>query len=410
MKHLFAYKLTTLMLVIVAIASVAARAQESTNGEKSESAEEITNFDDVFAEETPANEGAPANASEKNSNVTVLDEMGIEGEGINEAAPVDKKTKAESVKVMDATELQGSSATIADATNRSSGVKIRQSGGMGSESKINIRGMEGKNVKVLVDGVPVDNGNGNFSVNDIPIDKIDRIEIYKSYVPERFATDGMGGVINIVTHDLPKSSITGSYGFGSFNTHKASLDAKYVWVVDSLKGRSVATGISAYYNYSDNDYEFTTPYMDTTVTRDHDRYYSYNVLPYVSLEKFFFDRMTLGVIYNAMDKEIQSNAHRIEEATANAQSYGVNLSLEKANLFVKGLSMGLSLSYAFGKEAIVDTSHTYYYGWDKNNFRENKRAFGEITMGGASHIERKNQTFVAPWNFDYAFTPNHTLT
>jgi TonB-dependent Receptor Plug Domain. len=38
---------------------------------------------------------------------------------------------------------------------------------------------------VLVDGVPVDNGNGNFSVNDIPIDKIDRIEIYKSYVPER---------------------------------------------------------------------------------------------------------------------------------------------------------------------------------------------------------------------------------
>lgn len=413
MKHLFAYKLTTLMLVVVAIASVAARAQESASGENAESAEEITNFDDVFGEETSTNESAPAEqsaAKSGSSGVTVLDEMGIEGEGINEAAPVDKKTKAESVKVMDATELQGSSATIADATNRSSGVKIRQSGGMGSESKINIRGMEGKNVKVLVDGVPVDNGNGNFSVNDIPIDKIDRIEIYKSYVPERFATDGMGGVINIVTHDLPKSTITGSYSFGSFNTHKASLDAKYVWVIDSLKSRSIATGISAYYNYSDNDYEFTTPYMDTTVTRDHDRYYSYNVLPYVSFERFFFDKLTLGVIYNAMDKEIQSKAHRIEEATANAQSYGVNLSLEKANLFLKGLSMGLSLSYANGKEAIVDTSHTYYYGWGKDNARENKKAFGEITFGGASHIERENQTVVAPWNFDYAFTQNHVLT
>ena len=182
--------------------------------------DDITNFDDIFAEESATSESTPASAPEKKSDVTLLDEMGVEGEGINEAAPVDKKTKAESVKVMDATELQGSSATIADATNRSSGVKIRQSGGMGSESKINIRGMEGKNVKVLVDGVPVDNGNGNFSVNDIPIDKIDRIEIYKSYVPERFATDGMGGVINIVTHDLPKSSITGSYSFGSFNTHK----------------------------------------------------------------------------------------------------------------------------------------------------------------------------------------------
>ena len=413
MKHLFAYKLTTLVLVMMAMASVAVRAQESANGENAESAEEITNFDDVFGEETSTNESAPAEqsaAKSGSSGVTVLDEMGIEGEGINEAAPVDKKTKAESVKVMDATELQGSSATIADATNRSSGVKIRQSGGMGSESKINIRGMEGKNVKVLVDGVPVDNGNGNFSVNDIPIDKIDRIEIYKSYVPERFATDGMGGVINIVTHDLPKSSVTGSYSFGSFNTHKASLDAKYVWVTDSLKSRSVATGISAYYNYSDNDYEFTTPYMDTTVTREHDRYYSYNVLPYVSFERFFFDKLTLGVIYNAMDKEIQSNAHRIEEATANAQSYGVNLSLEKANLFVKGLSMGLSFSYAYGKEVVVDTSHTYYYGWGKDNARESKAAFGEISLGGASHIERENQTVVAPWNFDYAFTQNHILT
>ena len=184
MKHLFAYKLTTLVLVIVAIASVAARAQDSANGENAESAEEITNFDDIFGDETSTNESAPAsapaseNANDLQIDVTVLDEMGVEGEGINETAPVDKKTKAESVKVMDTRELQGSSATVADATNRSSGVKVRQSGGLGGETKINIRGMEGKNVKVLVDGVPVDNGNGNLSVNDIPIDNIDRIEVY----------------------------------------------------------------------------------------------------------------------------------------------------------------------------------------------------------------------------------------
>ena len=372
--------------------------------------DDVTNFDDIFAEEATTNESAPASAPEKKADVTVLDEMGIEGEGIKESQPVDKKTKAESVKVMDATELQGSSATIADATNRSSGVKVRQSGGMGSESKINIRGMEGKNVKVLVDGVPVDNGNGSLSVNDIPIDKIDRIEVYKSYVPERFATDGMGGVINIVTHNLPKSSVTGSYSFGSFNTHKASLDAKYVWVIDSTKSRAVATGLSAYYNYSDNDYEFTTPYMDTVVTRDHDRYYSYNVAPYLSFERFFFDRITLGAGYNAMDKEIQSTAHRVEEATANAQSYGINFSLEKANLFIKGLSMAVSANYAYGEESVIDTSHTYYYGWGRDNFRESKKAFGEISLGGASHIERKNLTFTAPWNFDYAFTPSHILT
>ena len=156
MKRIFVYKLITIILILIAIAAVATRAQESTGANPDE---DVTNFDEFFAEESSnPSSGTDKNANDSQIGVTVLDEIGIEGEGINEAAPVDKKTKAESVKVMDATEMQGSSTTIADATNRSSGVKIRQSGGMGSESKINIRGMEGKNVKVLVDGVPVDNG------------------------------------------------------------------------------------------------------------------------------------------------------------------------------------------------------------------------------------------------------------
>ena len=78
MKHLFAYKLTTLVLVILAIASVAARAQETLNDANAESAEEITNFDDIFAEETSTNESAPAEqsaAKSGSSGVTVLDEM-----------------------------------------------------------------------------------------------------------------------------------------------------------------------------------------------------------------------------------------------------------------------------------------------------------------------------------------------
>ncbi len=386
--------------------------------------DEVTSYDDAFFDEpatvseTPAptaakTEGAaetPSKNSSKPSDVTVLDGLSVEDESEAEATPVDTKTKAESVKVLDAKELQGSSATIAEATNRSSGVKVRQSGGLGSESKINIRGMEGKNVKVLVDGVPVDNGNGSLSVNDIPIDKIDRIEVYKSYVPERFATDGMGGVINIVTHNLPESSIAGSYSFGSFNTHKASLDAKYVWTVDSANQRSVETGISAYYNYSDNDYEFTTPYMDTTVTREHDRYYSYSISPFVNLNNFWFDRISLGASFGGMNKEIQSTAHRVEDAFAEAWGYGVSLGLEKKDLFVKGLSAGLSLNFNYSKDRVVDTSHVYYYGWDKTNFKESKGVSGEISMGSATFIERENYTLTMPWNVDYAFNENHSLT
>ena len=389
--------------------------------------DEVTSYDDAFFDEpVTVSEDAASTApmamdsesfsetslhkSAKSSDITVLDGLSVEDESEAEMAPVDTKTKAESVKVLDTKELQGSSATIADATNRSSGVKIRQSGGMGGESKINIRGMEGKNVKVLVDGVPVDNGNGSLSINDIPIDKVDRIEVYKSYVPERFATDGMGGVINIVTRNMPKNSIAGSYSFGSFNTHKASLDAKYVWALDSAKNRSVETGISAYYNYSDNDYDFTTPYMDTTVTREHDRYYSYSIAPFVNLNNFWFDRISLGLNFEKMGKEIQSTAHRVEDAKADASGFGVSLSFEKADLFITGLSAAISVNFAYGTESVVDTSHVYFFGWDKENFRNSKMAYGELSPGSAARIERKNYTVVLPWNVDYAFNKNHVLT
>jgi len=394
------------VLASVALSSLCAFAQT----------EEVTSYDDSFFDEPAAvnEEPAPtASNSEsvaKPSDVTVLDGLSVEDESEAESAPVDTKTMAESVKVLDTKELQGSSATVAEATNRSSGVKIRQSGGLGGESKINIRGMEGKNVKVLVDGVPVNNGNGDLSVNDIPIDKIDRIEVYKSYVPERFATDGMGGVINIVTHNLPESSIGGSYSFGSFNTHKASLDAKYVWVTDSSKNRSVETGLSAYYNYSDNDYEFTTPYMDTTVTREHDRYYSYSIAPFVNMNRFWFDRISLGASFGRMNKEIQSTAHRVEDAFADAWGYGVSLGLEKTDLFVKGLSAGLSVNFNYSKDRIVDTSYVYYFGWDKENFRKSKMMSGEISMGSAALLERKNYTFTLPWNVDYEFFKEHKLS
>lgn len=70
MKHMLAYKLTTLILVMVAIAAMAARAQEPANGVNGESVEEITNFDDVFGEKTAGqstNDAANASVN-KNAN------------------------------------------------------------------------------------------------------------------------------------------------------------------------------------------------------------------------------------------------------------------------------------------------------------------------------------------------------
>ncbi len=386
--------------------------------------EEVSVFDESFFDGEEASENVPETSdgerrdskapeeigrpTNETDGVTVLEGLSVEDEAESESPAADTKTKAESVTVLDTKELQGSSATIADVANRSSGVKVRQSGGLGGEAKINIRGMEGKNVKVLVNGIPVENGDGNLSVSDIPIDKIERVEVYKSYVPERFATDGMGGAINIVTKELPKSSATASYSFGSFNTHKASLDAKYVFKTDSANSRAVETGISAYYNYSDNDYEFTTPYMDTTVTREHNRYYGYNISPFVNLKNYWFDKISVGGSYSASALEVQSTSHRVEQMMSRSDGFGTSLGLEKS--WRSGLSVSLGFSYSDFDDRLIDTSHVYYYGWGKDAFRESSSPLGELSVGSPTWNTRDIFSIEAPWNAVYAFNENHSLT
>ena len=157
MEMRFEFKFVTLALTIASMtlfAAVSVRAQE----------DEITSIDD-FLEETDGNAGtdfasgesSKSDESNKNgenpnsapsSNVTQLDELSVETDA--EAEQVKQAKKVEAVSTIDAAELQNTSKSVSKAVNSSSGVKVRKSGGMGGEGKINIRGMEGKNIKVLV--------------------------------------------------------------------------------------------------------------------------------------------------------------------------------------------------------------------------------------------------------------------
>src|SRR3712207_7489543 len=59
-----------------------------------------------------------------------------------------------------------------------------------------------------------------FSLDEIPIDIIERIEVYKSIIPARFGCDGLGGAVNIVTKEFSTDYLDASYELGSFQTHK----------------------------------------------------------------------------------------------------------------------------------------------------------------------------------------------
>ena len=87
------------------------------------------------------------------------------------------------VAVLDATKFHNSSMELSDLLNRASGVKIRQSGGLGSATSVNLNGFSGRHVKVFIDGVPMQGMGSAFQLNNIPVNLAERIEIYKGVGP-----------------------------------------------------------------------------------------------------------------------------------------------------------------------------------------------------------------------------------
>ena len=68
------------------------------------------------------------------------------------------------------------------------------------ESDIQLMGMSGQNVKVLVDGIPlIDRGATKQSLSQVDVNNIDRIEVVEGPMSVTYGTDALAGVINIIT-------------------------------------------------------------------------------------------------------------------------------------------------------------------------------------------------------------------
>ena len=131
-----------------------------------------------------------------------------------------KKEEAMPVTVIDLSNMRGTVSSVQDILIKTVGVTIRSSGGVGSASRLSVRGLEGKRIGFFIDELPLSEQTDYIDINDIPVDMIDRIEIYKGVVPARFGGASLGGAVNIIIREYPEKYADLSYGLESFNTHK----------------------------------------------------------------------------------------------------------------------------------------------------------------------------------------------
>jgi len=112
--------------------------------------------------------------------------------------------------------------TVTDALAESVGVSVRRYGGLGAFSTVSIRGSSANQVQIYLDGVPLSRArNETVNLSDLPLDSLERIEVYRGTVPVNFGAAGLGGVVNLVTKTpsaTPESQASASYG--SFDTRK----------------------------------------------------------------------------------------------------------------------------------------------------------------------------------------------
>ena len=86
-------------------------------------------------------------------------------------------------------------------------------------SEVSIRGVKGKTL-VLVNSSPI-NWRGKFNLEDIPVDSIEKVEIVKGGGAVLYGSQGVGGVINIITKK--EFSNSASLGFGNYGRRNVSI-------------------------------------------------------------------------------------------------------------------------------------------------------------------------------------------
>ena len=265
------------------------------------------------------------------------------------------------VTVVDGAKLRGRSSGIEEILTRTSGIKVRKTGGLGSASRISVHGLEGKRVAVYINGFPLNSPDGSFDINDIPIDVIKYIEVYKGIVPAEYGGDGLGGAINIVTREDECDLVGFTQELASFGTSKTLASAQKLFAKSGI-----LFNVAFFKNKSKNNYTMSWPVFETNlpaseyrkVRRNNDYYDADFYHVGIGFRKLYFDKLDLECAFYRNKKGIQSLSFDSQHAYMKSFNIMPTLHIEKDDFIFKGLEMKSSLVIPIIQTSLIDTTTT----------------------------------------------------
>lgn len=126
---------------------------------------------------------------------------------------------------LDAAALRAEGIThLADALRRVPGVAIARSSSVGSQVALFVRGGQSNYVRVLVDGVPLNEPGGVLDLGRITLDDIERIEVVRGPASVLYGSEAVSGVIQLFTRRGGTTTKTrAEVGGGNIGTQRLSL-------------------------------------------------------------------------------------------------------------------------------------------------------------------------------------------
>jgi outer membrane cobalamin receptor len=348
------------------------------------------------------------------SSAVKLDEIVVVGKStvrkVNESAY--------NVVAIDAKSLHNKSLDLAHALDRISGIRVRESGGVGSAAEFSLNGFSGRHIKFFMDGVPMEGFGSAFQINNIPINLAERIEVYKGVVPVEFGADALGGAINIVTDQKRRRTfVDASYSYDSFNTHKSYINAGHT----ASNGFTVQ--LNVFQNYSDNNYWIYIPVLDLQtgiysadekkVRGFHGNYHNETLIAKVGVVgKKYADKLLFGITLGQEKADIQnSNVMKIVfgEKSREGTTVMPTVQYQKKNLFTEGLDVNLTGNYNFGYSQNVDTA-SRQYNWHGEYIETSKKGEGNYSL---AKFHNHNGSVTASLRYKYnrhSISLNNVLT
>lgn len=306
------------------MSSVVAHAQGSPQpevtpdpaGEADETDADETDADKTDADETDAASDAPA------ADVKV----------VGRSAAVALKRSAYTVTVVDTDEARRSAADLGDVLARKTPVAVQRVGGLGSRGTFSLGGMGGERLRFYLDAVPLELMGYLSGPGNVPVNLVDRVEVYQGMVPIRLAGDALGGAVNLVTdQQVRESTAAASYQLGSFGTHRMTLSSRYAHQPSGFFARA-----SGFFDAAENDYDVQVTTWDAmgrlrpaTVPLFHNGYRGIGTTVAVGVaDRSWAERLVLQGIWSVFDNDIQnglSMAQPYGEVSLMRGSWGANL-------------------------------------------------------------------------------------